>query len=194
MAVSRRTPRSWHVSQGFTSVKRNVKSGNSGLRLVHTLDTAGKAYYAQLWKMITHSWQRDYATGHCYRQRREQAIAQHGVLRERYRASKKNLTATLYDFTNAFACDPAYLGGGERKYKTLQHKNISASDLRLHSCDLIECVDDHFAAKIGSGTLPGDTVAGGWFLLHLHSKNLISTCDTRAPDQRDSAFCHSKRS
>ena len=103
MSVSRRTPRSWHVSQGFTLSKNNNKSGISGLRLVHTLDTAGKAYYSQLWKLDTHSWQRDYATGYCHRRRREQAIAQHSILRERYRAAKKNLTAVLYDLTNAFA-------------------------------------------------------------------------------------------
>ena len=53
MTVSRRTPRSWHVSQGFTLSKNNGKAGISGLRLVHTLDTAGKAYYSQLWKLVT---------------------------------------------------------------------------------------------------------------------------------------------
>ena len=52
MSVSRRTHRSWHVSQGFTLSKNNSKSGNSGLQLVHTLDTAEKAHCSQLWKLV----------------------------------------------------------------------------------------------------------------------------------------------
>ena len=56
----------------------------------------------------------------------------------------------------------------EGKYKTSQHKNtferLAGAQLRL------DCVDGQRGAKIGSGTLPGDRVAGGWFLLHLHPK------------------------
>ena len=163
--VSRRTPRSWHVSQSFTLSKNNNKSGISGLRLVDTLDTAGKEYYSQLWKLVTHSWQRDYATGFCHRRRREQAIAQNGVLRERYRAAKKNFTAVLYDLTNAFACgaqesqagDPASLADVVRA----EVKNLAAREhlcQRLASAQLrLDCADGQLAAKIGSGTLPGDS-------------------------------------
>ena len=166
------------ATQGFTLSKNNNKSGISGLRLVHTLDTARKAYYSQLWKLVTHSWQRDCATGYCHRRRREQAIAQHGVLRERYRAAKKNLTAVLYDLTNAFACgaqesqagDPASLADVVRA----EVQNLTAREhlcQRLAGAQLrLDCADGQLAAKIGSGTLPGDTVAGGWFLLHFHPK------------------------
>ena len=144
MSASRKTPKNWHVSQGFTLSKNNNKSGISGLRLVHTLDAAGKAYYSQLWKLDKHSWQRDYATGYCHRRRREQAIAQQGVLRERFRTAKKNLTATLYDLTNAFACGTqgtqtddltTWLVWYEQRYKTLQHENISARDWQVRNYD-----------------------------------------------------------
>ena len=141
-----------------------------------TLDTGGKTYYSQLWKLVTHSWKRDYATGYCHRRRREQAIAQHGVLLER--AAKENLTATLYDLTNAFACgaqesqagDPASLAdvvrGEVQNLTAREHfcQRLAGGQLRL------QCVDGQLAAKIGSGTLPGDMVAGGWFLLHFHPK------------------------
>ena len=178
MAVSRKTPRSWHVSQGFTLSENSGKAGIPGTRLVHTLETAGKAYYSQLWKLVTHSRKRDYATCYCHRRRREQAIAQHGVLRERYRATKKNLTATLYDLTNAFACgaqesqpgDPTSLAdvvrGEVQNLTAREHfcQRLAFAQLRL------ECVDGQLAAKIGSGTLAGDTFAGGWFLPHFHPK------------------------
>ena len=158
----------WHMSVSLLS-KNNNKSCISGLRLVHTLDTAGKAYYSQLWKLVTHSWQRDYATGLCHRGRREQAIAQHGVLREKYRAAKQNLTAVLYDLTNAFACgaqesqagDPAspadVVRAEVQNLKAREHlcQRLAGGQLRL------DCADGQLAAKIGSGTLPSDTVASG---------------------------------
>ena len=57
----------------------------------------------------------------------------------------------------------------EQRYKTLQHENISARDLQSAQLRL-DCADGQLEAKIESGTLPGDTVAGCWFLLHFHPK------------------------
>ena len=140
-------------------------------RLVHTLDTAGKRYCSQLLKLVTDSLQRDYATGYCHRRRREQEMAQHGVLRKRHRAVNKYFTATLYNLTDAFANgaqesqggDPASLADMVRTQEQVC-QGFAGAQLRL------ECVDGQIAAKIGSGRLPGDTVAGGWFLLRIHPK------------------------
>ena len=107
-----------------------------------------------------------------------EAIAQHSVLRERYRAAKKNLTAVLYNLTNAFACGAQESQAGEpaslADVVRAEVQNITA---RKHLCQRLagaqlrlDCADGQLAAKIGSGTLPGDTVAGGWFLLHFPPK------------------------
>ena len=105
------------------------------------------------------------------RRRREQAIAQHSVLRERYRAVKKNLTAVLYDLTNAFACGAQESQAGEpASLADVVRAEVQNLTAREHLCQRVagaqqrlDCADSQLAAKIGSGTLPGDTVAGGWF-------------------------------
>ena len=147
MSASRRTPRSWHVSQGFTLSKNNNRSGISGLRLVHTLDTAGKMYYSQLWKLVTQSWQRDYATGYCHRRRREQAIAQHGSTvycgrdSEQQRRTSRQHSTTSPMPLHAVPKDHRptilhlWLVWYEQRYKTLQHENTSVRDWQVRSCD-----------------------------------------------------------
>ena len=97
------TPHSWHRSGAFTTPKTNGKTGPAGQRLLHTLESLGKAYYAQVWKQLRAHYSRPYASGYLPHRRREQAILQQSLLRHRLQKAKVSHTTAFYDLANAFA-------------------------------------------------------------------------------------------
>ena len=71
--------------------------------------------------------------------------------------------------TNAFACGAQESqAGGSASLADVVREEVQEPTAQAHLCQRLagaqprlECVDGQLAAKIGSGTLPGDTVAGG---------------------------------
>ena len=144
------------TSQAFLDNGWYTLSTQQGKRTIHNsgnwLPTAGNGTTQQVIAIV------DVENKH---------LLSNGVLRERHRAAKKNLTTVLYDLTNAFACgaqesqagDPASLADVVRA----EVQNLTARENlchRLAGAQLrLDCADSQLAAKIGSDTLPGDTVA-----------------------------------
>ena len=167
------TPHSWHRSGAFTTPKTNGKTGPAGQRLLHTLESLGKAYYAQVWKQLRAHYSRPYASGYLPHRRREQAILQQSLLRHRLQKAKISHTTAFYDLANAFA--------SASHCHTLQPV-VTQSNLPIASRAatptptpqpahmVLQCADGELRCRIGSGTLPGDSIAGAWFLAGYHNK------------------------
>ena len=63
-------------------------------RLLHSLESLGKAYYAQVWKCVPATYKRHHASGHLPCRRREQTILQQCLLRHRLRQVGKAVLPT----------------------------------------------------------------------------------------------------
>eukprot|EP00959_Pyramimonas_sp_CCMP1952_P121163 2533256-Pyramimonas_sp.AAC.1 len=160
-------PLIWHCSQAFTLSKGNGKADCQGVRLVHSLDSFGKIYYKCLWRAnpdLSSYANRGHAYGYMKRRRREGAVLVQSLCGERLRESKLSFFSTFYDATNAFHSVEHWL----LKMFVKQHASPFAAALlgqRLdHGQMSLECVDGILEVALGSGTLPGDTVAPVWFL------------------------------
>ena len=170
MQASWQSPACWHRSSAFTVAKKSAKPGPSGLRLLHTLESLGKAYYAQVWKRVPKTYLRHYATGYMASRRREQAILQQSLLRHRLRQGRVSHFTAFYDLANAFAS-----ASHQRALEPFIHDaalppaECAHLRQRLYLAQMqLPCADGVLQCRIGSGTLPGDTIAGPWFLAAYH--------------------------
>ena len=172
MQATGSTPQSWHRTGAFTTPKHNGKQGLPGQRLLHTLESLGKAYFAQLWKRMPRTYTRHYATGYLPHRRREQAILQQSVVRHRLQKAKISHATAFYDLANAFAS--ASHTHTLAPY-VLQSQLPPAEQRHLlqrleHAQMVVQCSDGELQQQIGSGSLPGDSIAGPWFLAGYHHK------------------------
>eukprot|EP00959_Pyramimonas_sp_CCMP1952_P178850 3738803-Pyramimonas_sp.AAC.1 len=164
-------PLIWHSSQAFTLSKANGKKDCAGLRLVHSLDPFGKAFYKYLWRAnygLTIAASRNYAYGYLKHRRREGAILVQSLVQERLREAGHSYSTEFYDATNAFHSVShdmlmMFIRLNADEFATalfaqrLQHGHVS-----------LACVDGILEMGIGSGTLPGDSIACLWFLGPYH--------------------------
>ena len=155
-------PWQWHHSQVSFIPKGNGKPGIPGIRLIHKLDTIGKAYYDVLWSYRDIKYY-DFACGYCKFRRREQAILQQRVLQERLCAFKHSFVFTLYDVRNAFP--------------SITHQTLTnyvnavcpVSDHALLKQRFLQArmtmkLDERWVTfALGAGTMPGDRIAGSMF-------------------------------
>ena len=172
MQASRASPRCWHKTGAFTIAKRNGKTGPAGLRLLHSLESLGKAYYAQVWKRVPATYKRHYAAGYLAHRRREQAILQQSLLRHRLQQGRVSHFTAFYDLANAFAC-ASHQRTLAPFLASTQLPSAECAHLRqrLQMAQMVlPCADGALHCSIGSGTLPGDTIAGPWFLAAYHPR------------------------
>eukprot|EP00438_Fugacium_kawagutii_P012057 Skav222358 [mRNA] locus=scaffold7159:173:2950:- [translate_table: standard] len=172
MQATKRTPQTWHKTGAFTTPKHNGKQGLSGQRLLHSLESLGKAYFSQVWKRMPDTYSRHYASGYLPHRRREQAILQQSVLRHRLQQAKISHATAFYDLANAFASasHPHTLAPHITQSQLPQAEQQHLLQ-RLHQAQLVlQCSDGQLQQQIGSGTLPGDSIAGPWFLAGYHPK------------------------
>lgn len=175
---SHSTPITWHRSGAFVLGKNNGKEGCAAQRLLHSLDTLGKHFYAAVWRRAKIHVHRDYACAYLPGRRREQAILTQSLLAHRLRLAKISFCMELEDATNAFAsvthprlrrflyanCDDDFV--------------INILLQRLAQATLVlKCADGELTLHIGSGTLPGDAIACWWFLGVYHSA-IDQFCET----------------
>ena len=172
MQATGSTPQSWHRTSAFTTPKHNGKQGLSRQRLLHTLESLGKVYFAQLWKRTPRTYTRHYATGYLPHRRREQAILQQSVARHRLQKTKISHATAFYDLANAFASAshthtlaPYVL---QSQFPPAEQQHLLQ---RLeHAQMVVQRSDGELQQQIGSGSLPGDSIAGPWFLAGYHHK------------------------
>ena len=159
--ATRETPLGWHMSHGFHIKKPNNKPGLAGQRALHSLDGYSKCFFAALWSRGTHTTSRPYACGYMKHRRREQAIAVVSIMRSRLRKNKRSHATDFLDLTSAFAC-PDH----EQDLAPYAEQAFTDTADRAHlvqrlgyACSSFDTLEGDFATlKVGSGTLPGDSV------------------------------------
>jgi hypothetical protein len=165
-----RIPHVWNTSCAFSTPKGKGLD-LKGLRLLHCLDGFSKVYMACMWHnsgldRIAH---RSYSSGYAPKRRREQSILTQMLLASRLSNAKISFVQDSYDATNAFAS----INSGLLRAVVSAHSHCphatSVLHQRTHEANFIlPCVDGDLCMLIQSGTLPGDSVAGIWFLCVYH--------------------------
>ncbi|CAE7285541.1 mocs3, partial [Symbiodinium natans] len=159
------TPLVWHATSAFTIGKHNGKSGCAGQRLLHGLDSFSKHFFLHVWRQAGFQVNRPYAYGYAKGRRREHAIMQQSVLCHRLDLAGCSRCTDFFDAANAFA-SPSHAA-------LLQFVQAASPDKwttqilqqRLADATLfLQCADGQLVLGIGSGTLPGDSIACEWFL------------------------------
>ena len=159
------TPLVWHATSAFTIGKHNGKSGCAGQRLLHGLDSFSKRFFLHVWRQAGFQVNRPYAYGYAKGRRREHAIMQQSVLCHRLDLAGCSRCTDFFDAANAFA-SPSHAA-------LLQFVQAASPDKwttqilqqRLADATLfLQCADGQLVLGIGSGTLPGDSIACEWFL------------------------------
>ena len=160
MRTANEAPLAWNTSTAIPIPKGNHKQGIPGLRLIHLLDAAGKAWYSGLWQSTT-AQTCPLAFGYEKHKRREQAILIQKLSQYRAVRAGYNWTFTKYDVKNAF---PSLEFAGIDR--TLYYRGICESDLpfvrdryRRSFTWLRARGEDSVLFKNGSGVLQGDSGA-----------------------------------
>jgi hypothetical protein len=112
---------------------------------------------------------RYYSSGYAPFRRREQAILAQMVLANRLNTSGISYIQDSYDATNAFASvTSGMLRAVVRAHSYCSHaRNVLVQ--RTNEANMVlECADGELSLLIKSGTLPGDSIAGIWFLCVYH--------------------------
>ena len=159
------TPLVWHATSAFTIGKHNGKSGCQGQRLLHGLDSFSKNFFLHVWRKAGFHVTRPYAYGYARGRRREHAIMQQSVLCHRLDLAGCGRCTDFFDAANAFASPshPSLLQFVERSSPSEWISQILRQ--RLADATLfLPCADGQLVLSIGSGTLPGDSIACEWFL------------------------------
>ena len=157
--------------------KTTAKLGCAALRLVHGLDTFGKAYYKQLWRRrLNPATAPDWSFGYQAGRRRESQILMRNL--SRWLAYKYGFgySATNSDASNAFASNKHerldiavdkevcgdYPDDAQRTDAALIKMRYHGAWISLHVDG--KCLD----LRPATGVLPGDAIAGELFNSDAH--------------------------
>ena len=160
---SGRFPWVWNYSSTAQIPKYNNKSGIPGTRIIHKLDPIGKAFIAHIWSSCDLS-KFNFAFA-CVKHRcREQALLQQSILHQKLRQGKASYLFTKFDVRNAFpSLDRNELVKHINACALEQNKNFLIQ--RVSQARMQLCVSQHSPCfyALGSGVMPGDSIAGDLF-------------------------------